>query len=382
MRSVKEPQSHSDLPKGPILIVDDELPVRRFLQAALEEKGYLTAVAENAAQARVRLQDCPPVLMLCDVSMPGESGLSLARDVLNSGHQTAVIMVTGNDDPKVGSLALEFGAYGYLVKPVGRGQLLITIENALRRRKLEGETRQHQSNLEELVLSRTKSLEEALTNLTSAQGDLCQAQEETILRLARAAEFRDDDTAQHVQRMSHYCSFLASGLGWLPERCQLLRLASSLHDIGKIGIPDSILLKPERLGDEERSVMRRHAEDGYRILEGSPAELLKLAAVIAWTHHERFDGSGYPRGLKGKAIPLEGRLTMIADVFDALTNPRPYKAAYSPAHAVDIMKQARGEYFDPDLLDLFFDKLDGILAIRQRYDDAIPGTRDLTGRPQ
>jgi putative two-component system response regulator len=360
-------QTTSEEPKGPILIVDDERSIRLLLQSALEQQGYVTMLAEDTTKARLRLKERTPALMLCDVSMPGESGLSLAREVLGSTDQIAVIMITGIDDPKIGSIALEFGAYGYLVKPVGTAELLINIDNALRRRKLEREARCDRQRLEAMVLERTQSLNDAIALMKQSNLKLTQAQEETIFRLARAAEFRDDDTGQHIQRMSHYCEAIARQLGWSPESCHELRLASSLHDIGKIAIPDRILLKPGKLEPEEYVLMQQHPEHGYRILEGSTEKLLHVAGMIAWTHHERYDGTGYPRGLKEEDIPLEGRITAIADVFDALTNKRPYKAAFPIEHAVEIMTDGRGKHFDPLLLDLFLGMLDDILAIRQQY---------------
>jgi putative two-component system response regulator len=351
----------------PILIVDDEAPIRSFLETVLEQHGYKTRVAANTAQARLCLKDSRPALMLCDVNMPGESGLELIKEILRARSDIAVIMVTGIDDSAVGSLALEMGAYGYLVKPFRIAELLINVENALRRHRLECQARSYRDRLERIVLERTQSLQDTIALLKESNSKLTQAQEETIFRLARAAESRDEDTGEHVQRMSKYCEAFARFLDWPAERCQDFGLASSLHDIGKIAIPDRVLLKPGKLDMEEFVLMKQHPEHGYRILEGSTAELLRLAGVIAWTHHERYDGSGYPRGLKADGIPLEGRVTTIADVFDALTNARPYKPAFPVERAVEIMRKASGSQFDPVLLDLFLGKLDDILAIKQRY---------------
>jgi cyclic di-GMP phosphodiesterase len=374
LNSQIEPVMDRQGSESPVLIVDDEPPIRSFLQSVLEQHGYGTTVAANTLEARLCLKEHRPALMLCDVNMPGESGLDLIKEVLHAGSDIAVIMVTGIDDAAVGSLALEMGAYGYLVKPFRIAELLINVENALRRHKLECQARNYRSRLERIVLERTQSLQDTVALLRETNSKLTQAQEETILRLARAAEFRDEDTAQHVQRMSKYCEAFARFLDWPTEKSQDFGLASSLHDIGKIAIPDRVLLKPGKLDGEEFVLMQQHPENGYRILEGSTAELLRLAAVIAWTHHERYDGSGYPRGLKADGIPLEGRLTTIADVFDALTSPRPYKAAYPVEQVVDIMTKASGSQFDPVLLDLFLSRLDEILAIKHRYSTPpVPG---------
>jgi PAS domain S-box-containing protein len=209
-----------------------------------------------------------------------------------------------------------------------------------------------------------------------AHASLRRSREETIRRLSRAAEFRDNETGGHIERMSRYCELIAARLGLRPELCEKLRIASPMHDVGKIGVTDAILLKPGPLDADERAEMERHAEMGYRILAGSGAELLDLAATIARTHHERFDGSGYPRGLKGEEIPLEGRIAAVADVFDALTSCRIYRAAFTRAEAFAMMQAERGSHFDPRVLDVFLEAECEIGAIMERA--AVPSTN---GRP-
>jgi putative two-component system response regulator len=201
------------------------------------------------------------------------------------------------------------------------------------------------------------------------QRELVIAREETILRLARAAEFRDDETAAHLQRMSHYCHLLGKKRGLDEYTCEMLLVASPMHDVGKIGIPDSILLKPGRLTPDEFQIMKQHAEIGYQILSGSESPLVELAANVAHTHHEKWNGSGYPRGLAGADIPIEGRIAAVADVFDALTSARPYKAAWTVDDATALMLKGRGEHFDPELVDLFLDSLNEILEIKDQFRD-------------
>ncbi|MEK6525425.1 MAG: HD domain-containing phosphohydrolase, partial [Nitrospirota bacterium] len=313
--------------------------------------------------ARSRLEEEQFALILCDVNMPGESGLQLIKYVINEHPDTAAVMVTGLDDPQLANIALEVGAYGYIIKPFESNEVLINVANALRRRRLEIDNTAHREKLEQTVLQRTAALRHALKRLELAA-------EETIRRLAIAAEFRDDETARHIQRMSLYCALLARRTGLDAERCELIRIASPMHDIGKIGTPDHILLKPGKFTPEEFQIITRHTDIGYRILFGSEAELLKLAATIAWTHHEKFDGTGYPRGLAGEAIPLEGRIAAIADAFDALTSKRVYKPAFPVEQATDLMRTHRGKQFDPSLLDVFLGSMDEVLAIRNQYADA------------
>ena len=352
-----------------ILIVDDEEPIRRLLGYLLEPHGYKVALAGEAREARQRMESGSYALVLCDVNMPGESGMDLIRHILTQYPSTAVIMITGLDSPVLANAALDMGAFGYVIKPFEANEVLINVANALRRRKLEIENAMHRENLEEVVRTRTIALQQALEWLERSEKELRLSREETIQRLAIAAEYRDSSTAQHIQRVSHYCELLARRYGLSPERCDLIRTASPMHDIGKIGTPDHVLLKPGKFTPEEFKVITQHTEIGYRILAGSDSELLKVAALIAWTHHERFDGTGYPRGLKGETIPLEGRITAIADNFDALTTQRVYKPAYDFDHAKELMLKERGKHFDPELLDIFFDSMEEITRIYDQFAD-------------
>ena len=352
-----------------ILVVDDEEPIRRLLGYMLQTHGYTVTLAGDAREARQRINEQPYALMLCDVNMPGESGMDLVRNLLVEHPHTAAIMVTGLDSSVLANAALDMGAFGYIIKPFESNEVLIDVANALRRRRLEMENRFHRDNLEDIVRTRTMALQQALEWLERSEKELRLSREETIERLAIAAEFRDSSTAQHIQRMSHYCELLARKAGLAPERVDLIRTASPMHDIGKIGTPDHVLLKPGKFTAAEFDVISQHAEIGYKILSGSDSELLKVAAIIAWTHHERFDGTGYPRKLKGEEIPIEGRIASIADNFDALTTARVYKPAFDFEHARDLMIKERGKHFDPELLDLFLSAPEDLRRIHEQYAD-------------
>ena len=350
-----------------VLIVDDEPEIRELLGRLLRDDGHSTDFASDGAMARRKLEEETFELVLCDVNMPGESGFELVRHVIGKHDDTAVVMVSGVDDPRLAESALELGAYGYVVKPFKFTEIPIAVANGLRRRRLELENRAHRERLEEMVLKRTSALRDAIGRLQQQEQELQRSREETIHRLARAAEFRNKETGRHIERVGRSCALVAQQLGVDPERCELMRIASPLHDIGKIGIPDRILLKPGPLDRDERSVMERHAEIGYWMLAGSGEELLDLAALLAWTHHERYDGTGYPRGLAGDDIPLEGRITAVADVFDALMSDRVYQPAQGVERAVTTMREERGRHFDPEVLDAFLDSLVGVLSIRETY---------------
>ena len=356
-------------PNERILIVDDEDQIRTLLARLLGAQGYECLTAESAAAGRRTLKETAVALVLSDVNMPGESGLDFTREVLGHYPDTAVVMVTGMDDRRYAETAIEVGAYGYVLKPFKPNELIINVGNALRRRSLEIENRSHRGRLEQTVLDRTSALRDTIAQLESSESELRRLREETIRRLSWAAEFRNQETGEHIVRMSLYCALLARLAGLDGERAEMIRIASPMHDVGKIGIPDRILLKPGRLTDEERHVMEAHAEMGHRILAGSGVELLDLAARMALTHHERIDGFGYPGRLVGEAIPIEGRICAVADVFDALTSDRVYRKAFQPDEARAVMLEGRGTQFDAALLDLFFGHFEDVLAIRRAAAD-------------
>ena len=353
----------------PLLVVDDEEQVRRILSRVLERNGFTCRVASDVSEARALLANEEFALVLSDVNMPGQSGIDLIKTVVNEHPDTATVMCTGVDDTAIANTALELGAYGYVVKPFEPNEILIAVMNALRRRRLEIENRNHRDHLEQMVKDRTGDLWAAISDLERAQKETRLSREETVQRLSMAAEFRDHETASHIKRMSLYCALLGEKLGEDSQRCETIRLSSVMHDVGKIGIPDSILLKPSALDAEEWKIMKTHAEIGYRILSNSRSHLLAEAAEIALTHHERIDGSGYPRGLVEDEIPLVGKIAAVADVFDALTTNRVYRKAFALGEAVDIMKEGRGEKFDPEILDIFLGSLDRVLGIKEMHRD-------------
>lgn len=344
-----------------VLVVDDDQPTRHALTRILEGAGHRCEAAAGAAEARAKLAAEPFALVLCDVYMPGGSGFELIAEIRSGAADTATLMVSGEDSQAVSARALELGVYGYVVKPFRPSELLINVANALRRKQLESENREYRADLEAKVAARTRALREAVTTLHHSTEALRRSREETIRRLSRAVEFRDADTGSHIERMSRYCELLARRVGLDPHT---MLVASPMHDIGKVAISDGVLLKRGALNRDERRGMERHAATGRDILAGTGSALLELAAEIAWTHHERFDGSGYPSGVRGDDIPLEGRIAAVADVFDALTSDRPYRRAFSMEVALDMMRAERGTHFDPDVLDPFLDSMEEVTAIR------------------
>ncbi|MEA2295415.1 MAG: cyclic di-GMP phosphodiesterase [Solirubrobacteraceae bacterium] len=341
-----------------ILIVDDDDLVRRLLTTQLTAAGHDCITADGADAARSRLARSRCSLVLCDLNMPGESGLELLAGVLAADPDLAAIVVSGVDDPQTADAAAQLGVSAYMVKPFSERQLLINVANALRERALRIENRAYREDLEELVEERTAALDDALRHLGRTTEELDASRGETIRRLSIAGEYRDEDTGDHVERVAWLTDVLARGLGLSSADCDLLHTASPLHDIGKVGIPDAILRKAGALDPHERAIMETHAEIGHRILHGSDSPVLDLAATIAWTHHERYDGTGYPRGLAGAAIPIGGRIVAVADVFDALTHDRVYRRRFSHERSVEIIETGRGSHFDPDIVDVFLRSVD------------------------
>ena len=354
---------HGDLTAGVgrILIVDDEPYIREILSRWLIDEGYECEQAADAAEALETLSIQDFALMISDIRMPGRSGLELLDEATARYSDLAIIMLTAVDHRETAIRTLEAGAYGYVIKPFDRNELLITVVNALERRRLTLISMNYQTRLEAEVEERTRELRSR--------------EEEVALRLVSAAEHRDAETGAHIRRIGLYSEILARARGWDAAATEEIRLAAPMHDVGKIGIPDHILLKPGTLTQQEFRVIERHTTMGAEILAGSRLPLLQLAREIALTHHERWDGAGYPVGLSGYEIPEAGRIVAVADVYDALVHTRIYRPALSEEQALDIMRRARGEQFDADVFDTFEMVLPQLRAIRQQLsqgEEAVP----------
>jgi putative two-component system response regulator len=354
------------IPGKKILIVDDEPHNLLLLKTFLVHMGHEVAEASNGIDALKKL-NADIDLVLSDVMMPGMNGFDLVRRMreIPDFDDVPVIMVTTLGDKNSRLKAVEAGAMDYISKPLDPLELRVRVDAGLRMKEKSDKIRKFQSKLADMVDQRTQALNTALAELRESNLDM-------VYRLAAAAESKDPETAAHLLRMSNYCAMLAQKLGLPGDEVDIILHASPLHDIGKIAIPDAILMKPGPLDDNEWQIMRTHTHHGARILANSPNRILQVAEEIALTHHEWFNGAGYPGGLKGVDIPLLGRLSAVADVFDALTSPRPYKAPFPAAKAADILREGRGTHFDPEILDLFLGNFDEVLAIMQKFNDSGP----------
>lgn len=354
-----QPGAMMDVLNGKILIVDDEESNVRLLEHMLIQNGFSeirwTTDSRNVEALYLRFK---PDLVLLDLNMPFMNGIEVMERLheieTESFPSIVVFTADNNDDTKIRSLVS--GALDFLGKPFNIVEAIARIKNMLNVRLLHNSVSDQNRLLDQKIRARTQEL--ADTRL------------EVVQRLGRAAEYRDNETGMHVIRMSRYSFLLGEAVGFSPDKCELILHASPMHDIGKIGIPDSILLKPGKLDAGEWETMKTHSEIGGEILSGSGSALMNLAELIALSHHEKWDGSGYPKGLKGGEIPIEGRIVAICDVFDALTSERPYKREWPVEKAIQELQDLSGRHFDPDLVDKFIETLPEVLKVKEQYQDS------------
>lgn len=354
-----------------VLIVEDESSNRKLLQAIVEDLGHEAEQAQDAHEAFGKLRLDIDIVLL-DVMLPRMDGFEVARRIREtySSAELPILMVTALSSKENRLRAVDAGADDFVTKPIDRLELKMRLNAALSRKATHDALVHQRALLEETVEKRTLALREALAETIESQRKTSVAHLDTIHRLALASGYKDEDTAQHIARMSGYCGVIARALGLPPGEVELLETASPMHDVGKIGIPDRILLKAGRLDPDEWETMKQHTLIGASILAGSSSRLLQAGELIALSHHEKWDGSGYPNGLSGEDIPLWGRISAVADVFDALTSTRPYKEAFSNEKAFEILREGEGSHFDPACLRVFFEHLAEILEVQRGYQEA------------
>ena len=326
-----------------ILVVDDEWANVHLLERFLKEAGFTNVRGVTDSRQVIGLyRDMHPDIVLLDLAMPYLDGFAVMaqlREEIEPGEYVPILVLTADITNETKQRALSSGAKDFLTKPVDLSEVYLRIRNLLETRLLHLQVSEHNNELEQKVRERTRELEESKI--------------EILDRLAMACEYRDYTTGEHTHRVGVVSSLLAEAAGVTPWQVQLIRRAAPLHDIGKVGVPDRVLLKSGRLNRDEFEIMKTHTQIGAKILAGSKHALLNLAENIALTHHEWWDGTGYPNGLSGAAIPLEGRIVAIADTFDALTHERPYKEAWGLEYAIDEIRRQSGTHFDPSLVEVF-----------------------------
>lgn len=341
-----------------IFVVDDDPNILRLIESFLRQQGYSRLeLFSDPRDVLARYQHTPPDLVLLDLCMPHMSGYDLmaAIHARNEPVPPPIIMLSGKNSADDVMQALQLGARDYITKPFRLQELATRVRNLLSVHLAHRLVHDQAAMLEQMVLERTQALKHSRL--------------EVVRRLGRAAEYRDNETGLHTIRMSRYSALLARSLGWTEDEAELMLHASPMHDIGKIGIPDNILLKPGRLDERERAIMQRHTVIGAEILLDGDCDILNMARIIALSHHEKWDGSGYPNSLKGTEIPQAARIVAVADVFDALTSARPYKSVWPVENAATYMQEQAGYHFDPEVVDHFMNLLPEILRIRQEHSE-------------
>lgn len=348
--------------KPVILVVDDQILNIELLEAYLTPLGYEIARATNGEKALEILSTNQIDLILLDVMMPGMDGFEVTRRVRQNiiYRLLPIILITALTEKEHRILGIEAGCDDFISKPIDKLEVLTRVKSLLKVKAYQDLMHNYRKELERDVAIRGEELKHAYEQIKAASL-------ETIYRLSIASEYKDEDTGAHIKRMSNYSAAIARQMGLGESMVENILYAAPMHDLGKIGIPDRILLKPGKLDADEWEIMKDHAIIGARILEGSDAEFIKLGEVIAMCHHEKWDGSGYPYNLKGDEIPLAARIVALADVFDALTSKRAYKEAFPLEKALAIIMEGRGVHFDPAVVDAFFAVQDKILAIKEKY---------------
>ena len=339
-----------------ILIIDDEPANLKLLDKMLSAQGYQQRILiQDPREVLPSYQTQRPDLILLDINMPHLDGYQVMEQLtgLNDPLLPPIVILTAQHTKDYLLRALAGGARDFVSKPFDRNELLMRVRNLLDAQLAHRMLYSQKDVLEQMVRERTEELHH--TRL------------QVVQRLGKAAEYRDEETGNHILRMSHICALLARKVGWDDAQCDLILNASPMHDIGKIGIPDAVLQKPGKFEPHEWEIMKTHAAIGAKLLDGDESDLMQMAKVIAISHHEKWDGSGYPHGLSGEDIPISGRIAALADVFDALTSVRPYKKAWTVEAAVDLIKENSGKHFDPTLVEAFLEELPNILAISERF---------------
>jgi putative two-component system response regulator len=348
-----------------ILVVDGEKEHLDSTVAMIRSFGYMCEKAGDGIEALAKMKLDVDLVVLA-VKLPDMDGFELIQRIRNDVdyEEIPILLMCDASERQNCYRAIKTGATDFVNRPVDEMALRVRGASLLKMKQTQDIFKEHKFRMEEIVAKRTSDLSKALEDMTVARRSTQEAHIETIRRLSIAAEYKDDDTAAHIHRMSRYSAIIARGLDLPQSEVEIISHASLMHDVGKIGIPDSILFKPDALDASEWEIMRGHTSIGGRILAGSTSHVMRAGKIIALSHHEKWDGGGYPEGLKGEKIPLWGRICCVADVYDALISNRPYKEAFQTEKALEIIKADSGSHFDPRVIEAFVENIDKVLQIQ------------------
>lgn len=341
-----------------ILIVEDDSSIMQLLSGWLRCENYAVETAGSGAEA-LKKSGFRPELVISDLNMPEMDGLELMSHFKTQSDPPAFIIITGLDELGIAAKALEQGANAYVIKPFKKNEIIIQAGQALKLREFERLRQNYEERLKEEIADKTRLIKVREKQLAQ--------------RLVMATEFNDPDTGSHIRRIGLLASQLAQFAGLDQAEVEMIELAATMHDVGKVGIPDYVLKKPGRYTYEEFEIMKSHCEIGAAILQGTNIPLVEKAVEIALNHHEKYDGGGYPNGLKGEEIPLSARITSIVDVFDAMLSNRVYRTAFNVKDVIEIIEEQRGKHFDPILTDIFLANADKLIRLRENL---IPGKKE------
>ena len=359
-----------DIKTGKIIIIDDEPKSVEVIERILLMDGYTNIIATSDPEKGMQICiDDEQDLLILDLNMPHTSGFDILARFKNTTNIVTpfILVLSGLSTINFKRQALDSGARDFIAKPYDVTEFLVRIRNLLETKLLHNYMRNQNLILEELVHKRTEDLLAQTADMIKIHNNLQKTRLQVVQRLGRAAEYRDNETGFHIIRVSYIARILASKTNMSKDEIELILNATPMHDIGKIGIPDNVLLKHGKLSESEWKIMQTHTTIGADILSGDDTDLMQMASKIALSHHEKWDGSGYPHGLNKKQIPLPARICAIADVFDALTSNRPYKKAWNTQDALDLINQESGKHFDPNLVTLFNNNFEEINAIKKQY---------------
>ena len=350
-----------------ILLVEDNFEARQQASKLLKNFFEYITPAVDGQDGLKKFKSKKFDIIITDINMPNMDGIEMINRIRELDDEVPIIVLSAYDNSEYLMKTINLGVDAYIIKPLVLELFINAIKKVIKKVKLMYDNNSYKEELENMNSLLESQITQRIQEIVALNKEIKETQKEVLLTIGTIGEMRSKETGDHVKRVAQYSKLLALHYGLSEEEAEMIKEASPMHDIGKVGIPDAILNKPAKFTDEEYEIMKQHSQLGYDMLKNSHRPILKLAATIAHQHHERYDGTGYPQGLKGEEIDISGRITALADVFDALGSSRVYKPAWSDEDIFKLIKEQRGKHFDPKLVDIFFENIDKFLEIRDSF---------------